>query len=124
MFVAKCEIKTVKENGEFVIRLFRIFITTTRLLTFATHNKRVLADATYKLITEGYPILTIGTTDNQRHYHSFGFCIVYREREDNFSFLFSAVQKAVKAVHNHDYSPDTLIADNAPAIENGNIKYE
>ena len=29
-------------------------------------NKRITADATYKIIAEGYPVLTVGTTDQTR----------------------------------------------------------
>ena len=89
MFVGNCEVEVINEEGE-MIRLFRIFLTTKRLLTFTNYvslficelncsinhlkinffqNKRVLSDATYKIIVEGYPILTIGTTDQCRSFH-------------------------------------------------------
>jgi hypothetical protein len=45
---------------------------------------RVLADATYKLVVEGFPILTIGTTDKSRQFHPFGYAMVYRERQEDF----------------------------------------
>ena len=57
---------------------------------------RVLADATYKLVVEGFPILTIGTTDKSRQFHPFGYAMVYRERQEDFEFLFRAVKKAAE----------------------------
>ena len=46
--------------------------------------------------------------------------MVFRERKDDFSFLFNAVKKAASSIEAiSDYNPTTLIADNAPAIENG-----
>ena len=44
-------------------QLFRVFLTTKRLISFALKNKHILADATYKLICENFPVLTAGTTD-------------------------------------------------------------
>ncbi len=38
-------------------------------------NDHVLADGTYKIIVEGFPVLTIGTTDRQRSIHHFGYAM-------------------------------------------------
>ena len=38
-------------------------------------TEHVLADATYKIIIEGFPVLTVGTTDKDRHFIPFG-CVV------------------------------------------------
>ena len=63
--------------------------------------------------------MTIGTTDRARQFHPFGYALVFRERKDDFSFLFNAVRQAASSVHSIDYKPTTLIADNAPSVENG-----
>ena len=67
---------------------------------------RVLADATYKLVVEGFPILTIGTTDKSRQ---FGYAMVYRERQEDFEFLFRAVKKAAELTTSKEYSPNVLM---------------
>lgn len=41
----------------------RIFISTKRLLKLASFFKHIHADATYKLVYQGYPILLAGVTD-------------------------------------------------------------
>ena len=61
-------------------------------------NDHVLADGTYKIIVEGFPVLTIGTTDRQRSIHHFGYAIVAREKEEDFKFLFNAVKKGVRLI--------------------------
>ena len=81
----------------------------------------MLADATYKLVVEGFPLLTIGTTDKSRQFHPFGYAMVFRERQEDFKFLFSAVKKAAEITMLIEYNPNLLIADNAPAISNGFI---
>ena len=50
--------------------------------------------------------------------HHFGYGIVNKERESDFSFLFSAVAKGLKLL-GLDWTPHILIADNSPAIANG-----
>ena len=80
-----------------------------------------MADATYKLIVEGFPVLTIGTTDKTRQFHPFGYAMVFRERSEDFHFLFNAVKNAADLTAQIKYKPQVLIADNAPAIENGFI---
>jgi hypothetical protein len=42
---------------------FRFFITTKRLLQIASRSKKIHADATYKLVWQGFPVLIVGTTD-------------------------------------------------------------
>lgn len=100
-------------------RWFRLFITTKRLMSLAVKTKHILADATYKLVYEGYPSLTIGTTDNNKKFHHFGIGITTYEKQEDFAFIFRTVKKTVENVEGVEYEPDTLIADNAPEITNG-----
>ena len=65
--------------------------------------------------------MTIGTTDKTRQFHPFGYAMVFRERCEDFHFLLNAVKKAAEQTALMKYSPRVLIADNAPAIENGFI---
>ncbi len=84
-------------------------------------NHRCLADATYKILVEGFPVLTVGTTDQNRAFHPFGLGIVSHETWEDFKFLFDSIQKASKQCSIEAYRPTLLIADNAEAIQNGFI---
>ncbi len=78
-----------------------------------------MADATYKILIEGFPILTVGTTDSNRAFHPFGFGIVTHETKDEFKFVFDCLKKASLQCGFSEYKPSILIADNAEAIHNG-----
>jgi hypothetical protein len=98
----------------------RIFFTTKRLLLITTNNNHyICADATYKLIWQGYPVHIVGTTDRAKKFHPFGLLICINEKEEDFKFMFQSVKDAVKNVHNFDYHPTTLIANASSAITNG-----
>ncbi|RNA21679.1 hypothetical protein BpHYR1_049475 [Brachionus plicatilis] len=77
-----------------LLMFFRIFITTKRLISNADKTKNLTVNATYKLIWQGFPVLMIGTTDRQRHFHPFGICISTNETGDDFRFLFESPEKA------------------------------
>ena len=47
---------------------FNVIISTKRLLE-KTFSKHIHADSTYKLVWEGMPVIIIGTTDMDRHFH-------------------------------------------------------
>ena len=99
-------------------RTFRIFFTIKRLLSFAI-NDHILSDATYKILIEGFPILTVCTTDKCKVFHPFGFAVV--SSETDFSFYFSAFKKSIKESNETIYKQTKLIVDNAAAIHNGFI---
>jgi len=81
-----------------------------------------LADATYKILIEGFPVLTVGTTDSNRAFHPFGFGVVNHETWEDFKFLFDCLKKAsMQCGFMDNYKPSILIADNAEAIHNGFI---
>ncbi|CAF1531286.1 unnamed protein product, partial [Rotaria sordida] len=54
---------------------FRVFLSTVRLLNIASISSHIHADATYKLIWQGFPALIIGTTDLKKVFHPFGLAI-------------------------------------------------
>ena len=60
---------------------FRFFISTKRLLQIAPTAKKIHADATYKLVWQGFPVLVIGTSDLDRHFHSFGLAVCSDEKK-------------------------------------------
>ncbi|CAF0981240.1 unnamed protein product, partial [Didymodactylos carnosus] len=67
---------------------FRFFLSTKALLKIASISKNLHADATYKLIWQGFPVLVIGTSDYDRKFHPFGLAICYDEKQSDFEFIF------------------------------------
>jgi hypothetical protein len=76
------------------------------------------ADATYKLIWQGYPVLVVGTTDKIRQFHPFGLCICSNEQTADFVFLFEALGLGTAKVFNNQICPNTIVCDDSPAIQN------
>lgn len=109
--------KDENENGYF----FRIFISTKLLLSNADKSKNFHADATYKLTWEGMPILMLGVTDRDRHFHPLGISVCTYERTEDFKFIFQAIKDGVK-IFGVDLDPDHLISDASDAIRNAFIE--
>ena len=66
---------TVPLSHDYSNGSFRVFATTKRLLRTATwFTYHVASDDTYKLISQGFPVLMCGTTDKDHQFHP--FCIV------------------------------------------------
>ncbi|CAF1299183.1 unnamed protein product, partial [Rotaria magnacalcarata] len=82
------------------------------------YQKKIHADATYKLIWQGFPVLIVGTTDLDRHFHLFGMAICSNETTQDFRFIFRALQEGMKKLNLEEIDPDSLIADGADAIRN------
>lgn len=49
---------------------FKFLLSTKRLLLGALNTQFICADATYKLNWQGYPLLVVGNTDQDRHFHN------------------------------------------------------
>ena len=96
-----------------------LFFTTKRLLDMTKKSKHLCADATFKLIQHGYPILLVGTTDRDKAFHPFGVVMCSNETDEAFKFIFQSIKDTVKDVYNFDYLLTILIADAADAITNG-----
>lgn len=96
---------------------FRIFVSTKRLLKSASISKKIHSDATYKLVWEGFPILVVGTTDMDRHFHPFGLAACSNEKTGDFIFIFEALVSGVNYL-NEEINPDCLISDASEAIRN------
>ena len=75
-------------------------------------TSRGVSDATYKIITEKYPVLTVGTTDKDRAFHQFGYALVVEEKGEDFEFVFKTIKNNVAKIPElPNYQPTTLIAD-------------
>ncbi|OXA54574.1 hypothetical protein Fcan01_11709 [Folsomia candida] len=93
---------------------FGVFLSTKRLLDIALQTQVIHCDATYKLSWEGFPVLVIGVSDKDRHFHPLGISVTASETTRDFEFLFRSMVTSV----GHNYSPKILIADAAEAITN------
>jgi hypothetical protein len=100
---------------------FRLAITTKQLLENTLNSEMVQADATYKLIWQGFPVLIVGTSDSQRQFHPFCLAICTNETEEDYNFLFSSLKDAVFQVQKQNFQPTILLADAAQSITNGFI---
>lgn len=85
----------------------------------ANKSDTIHADATYKLIWEGNPVLMCGITDMDKKFHPTGLAICSNERSADFEFIFNAAKSGIDDELNIDYKADALVADGADAITNG-----
>lgn len=99
--------------------MFRFLVSTKRLLNNAINMKKIHADATYKLIWQGFPVLIAGATDSNRKFHPIGVCVSTNEQTSAFKFLFGAIKNKTKELFGVEIEPSVLISDAAPAIRNG-----
>ena len=95
--------------------LFRLFVTTKNLMKNCLNSNHICANATYKLIWQGYPVLMVGTTDKQCAFHPFGFALCINEQTNDFEFIFKSVQLTVEKLYNINYCPIILVADGSGA---------
>ncbi|KAK7098959.1 hypothetical protein V1264_003169 [Littorina saxatilis] len=58
---------------------FRVCMTTKRLLKLGADAANVHADATYKLIWQGFPVLILGYSDANRMFHPLGLAVTKNE---------------------------------------------
>jgi hypothetical protein len=82
-------------------------------------SQHIHADATYKLIWQGFPVLVIGTTDLNKAFHPFGLAICSNEKTKDFQFIFNSLQTAMQKINRPLLKPTALISDAADAIKNG-----
>ncbi len=92
---------------------FRIFISSVRLLKIASMSQHIHADATYKLIWQGFPALVIGTTDLNKAFHPFGLAICSNEKTKDFQFIFCSLQISMQKINKDLLKPTALISDAA-----------
>lgn len=100
---------------------FRFVVSTKRLLQNSIGCHHIHADATYKLVWQGFPILILGTTDNNRKFHPFVSCVSTNERSDDFKFIFKSLKDSVNDLFDAVVDPRILIKDAAESISNGFI---
>lgn len=110
--------KIVEDDDEIENNLFRFFVTTKRLLQTTLISDKLHADATYKVIWQGYPVIVCGTTDMGRHFHHFGVSVCVNERQEDFAFVFNTLKDTVHKIFNKNLDFEILISDAAGKIKN------
>lgn len=100
-------------------KFFRIFYSTKRLLKHVLQSKTIHADGTYKILVQGFPVLVVGISDQDNHFHLGGIAITSSEASDDFKFLFDSLQHGVTSAAGVDLKPDNLVADAAVPITRG-----
>ncbi|CAF3896417.1 unnamed protein product [Rotaria sordida] len=98
---------------------FRIFISSLRLLNIASKSQHIHADATYKIVWQGFPVLIIGTTDLNKAFHPFGMAVCSNEKTKDFQFIFNSLQIGMQKIGKDLLKPAALVSDAADAIKNG-----
>ncbi|CAF1159836.1 unnamed protein product [Rotaria sordida] len=98
---------------------FRVFLSTVRLLNIASISSHIHADATYKLIWQGFPALIIGATDLKKVFHPFGLAICSNEKTKDFKFIFNSIQIGLEKIKKDLLKPSALVSDAADSIKNG-----
>ena len=74
---------------------FRVSISAKRLSKLGSRSANIHADATYKLIWQGYPVLITGYSDANRQFHLISLAITMNEAKEDFHFIFAAVANGV-----------------------------
>ncbi|CAF1299447.1 unnamed protein product [Rotaria sordida] len=105
----------IEEDGN----KLRIFISSVRLLNIASMSSHFHADATYKLVWQGFPVLIVGTTDFNKAFHPFGLAVCSNEKTKDFEFIFNSIQVGMQKINKDLLKPTALISDAAGAIKNG-----
>ncbi|CAF1550987.1 unnamed protein product [Adineta ricciae] len=125
-FVVSYEIKYDDEDDEddedvedYQGSRFRIFISSLRLLNITLLSSHINADATYKLVWQGFPVLVVGTTDLKKSFHPFGLSICSNEKTKDFEFIFKSIQLGLVNTNKGLFKPTALVSDAADAIKNG-----
>lgn len=73
------------------VEYFRFNMSTKRLIELSTRIDFVAADATYKLIFQGFPLFVVGTVDKMKHLHPLSVAITTNEESKDFSDVFDSL---------------------------------
>lgn len=117
VFVAAHEISKDDSNPS-----FRFLISTKYLIGLSRHCQVIHADATYKLIWQGFPVLIVGTTDRDKHFHCFGLAVTATEQTNDFVFLFRTLKNTVLSLYSYDLTCKVLVCDAAKSIQNAFVQ--
>jgi hypothetical protein len=91
-------------------------------LQLACGAKIIHADATYKLVWQGFPVFVIGSTDKDKKFHPFCLGVATSEEKDDFKMLFDALKTNISSVFSCSLQPDVLVCDASKAIQNAFVE--
>lgn len=97
---------------------FRFLVSSKALIHNIIDLKKLHTDATYKLIWQGFPVLVVGQTDNNKKFHPAGMVVSTHEKTEDFEFMFRSLASALSEIFGKDLKPRILISDAAFAIIN------
>ncbi|XP_048481537.1 uncharacterized protein LOC125489545 [Plutella xylostella] len=80
--------------------------------------KVIHADATYKLIWQGFPVFVVGSTDKNKRFHPFALGVATNEEKEDFKLLFDAIKINIFNLYSQNFKPEVLVCDAAKAIQN------
>lgn len=101
---------------------FRFVLSSKYLLKLACDVDILHADATYKFIWQGYPVLIVGTTDKQRKFHALCLAVSTTEQKDDFQLVFRSMKYKIQSLFSRPFKPTILVADAAKSIQNAFIE--
>jgi len=118
----ECEVDlTERKDPDGTEAQFRVLISTKRLLENCTKTNNIHVDATYKLIWEGMPVIIVGNTDSDRHFHPSGIAVCSNERTEDFKFIFESIIEGISKINGH-VKIEYLISDASNAIRNAFVE--
>ena len=80
------------------------YITTKRILSFATKSQFILTDATCKLMWQGFPLFICRTIDRSKAFHPTRFQLCRNETEIDFRFMFGTVKTQLDSIQILSYT--------------------
>ena len=57
-----------------------------------------------------------GTTDTQKNFHPYAIFLASNETSQDYSFMFSSIQKTLRNHEDYIYKPNILVADGGDQI--------
>jgi len=79
-------------------------------------TKYVCIDGTYRLTVLGYPLVVVGTQDNNHKFKLIALGLTKHEREKDFKFILNSVQDSLQKVFQYQWNIDLLLSDSSFAI--------
>ena len=73
-------------------------------------------DATYKLMTNGFNLLTLGTENSSHNFRLIACAVSAHENTAGYKQFLNAIRKVLKAWYDFDWSPNYVISDAAECI--------
>lgn len=91
-------------------KYFRFFMTSTALIEKARGAHSLQADATYKLMWQGFPVLIVGTTDLDRKFHLIGVAVCVCENKKILNLYSIRLRSALESFFSVTLLPLQLFA--------------